>query len=111
MDRQALDRTLDELRARTDDIRPSDVVGFSEPLRSTLNFALRIGRISLTELVGMLEIEREPARQIAGFLVARNLLHVSAQSSESETYYETRLSAQTRPLRRPPPDIWKKVDD
>jgi hypothetical protein len=111
VDKQGLDRTLDELRARTDDIRPSDVVSFSEPLRSTLNSALRIGRISLTDLAGMLEVERGPARKIAGFLVARNLLHISASSSESETYYETRLSAQTRPLHRPPTDIWKKVDD
>jgi hypothetical protein len=111
VDRQELDRTLSELRAGTDDIRPSDVVSFSEPLRSALNFALRIGRISLTELAGRLEIGRDPASQIADFLVRRNLLHVSALSSESETYYETRLSALTRPLRRPPPDIWKKVDD
>jgi hypothetical protein len=111
LDKQGLDRTLNELQARTDDIRPSDVVSFSEPLRSTLNFALRIGRISLTDLAGMLEIERDPARKIASFLVARKLLHVSANSSETETYYETRLSAQTRPLHRPPPDIWKKVDN
>lgn len=111
MDQQELQRLLDELRSRTEDIRPSDVVGFSEPLRSTLNFAQRIGRISLTEMADMLAIERRDARKIAHLLVARKLLHVSSPSSAQETYYETRLSAMTRPLSRPAPDIWKKVDD
>ena len=32
-----------------EDIRPSDIVLFSEPLRSALNFTIRAGRFSLTE--------------------------------------------------------------
>jgi hypothetical protein len=111
VDQRELQDTLDELRSRAEDIRPSDVVSFSEPLRSALNFAQRIGRISLTEMAGMLAIERRHARQIAQLLVARKLLHISPLSSPTETYYETRLSAMTRPLSRPAPDIWKKVDD
>lgn len=111
MDQKEFQRLLDELRSHTDDIRPSDVVGFAEPLRSTLNFAQRVGRISLSEMAGMLAVGRGQARQIAGVLVARKLLHVSSLSSGQETYYETRLSAMTRPLNRPAPEIWKKVDD
>jgi len=104
------ERTLNELRERKEDIRPSDVVLFPEPLRSTLNFAIRIGRISLTDFASMMKIDISQARQLTDLLVERNLLHVSAFSSEKDTYYESRLSAMTRPLGRPINDIWKKLD-
>jgi len=35
---------------------------------------------------------------------------VSRFSNSEETYYESRISALSRPLSRPPSDIWKKID-
>jgi len=84
---------------------------YSEPLRSALNAAVRLGRISLTDLARQLELKREDAQQIADLLVTRNLFHVSAFSHDKEIFYETRMSSMTRPLGRPRPDIWKKIDD
>jgi len=104
-------RTLEELRERKEDIRPSDVVLFPEPLRSTLNFAIRIGRISLTEFADMMKLDTSQTRQLTDLLVARNLLRVSAFSNDKETFFESRLSAMTRPLGRPINDIWKKLDE
>jgi hypothetical protein len=99
-----------ELEDRQEDIRPSDVILFSEPLASALNFVIRLGRFSLTEFAEKLEATREQALKISEFLVARNLFIVSRFSNQEETYYESRLSALTRPLSRPPSDIWKKID-
>jgi hypothetical protein len=101
---------LKELEERKEDIRPSDVVLFSEPLRSALNFVIRLGRFSLTEFAEKLEFTREQTKQLADILVERNLFAVSRFSNAEETYYESRLSAMTRPLSRPPSDIWKKID-
>ncbi len=111
LNREQIERTLQELKARQEDIRPSDVMVFSEPLRSVLNQAVRIGRVSLTDLSKQLEIEREQAGQIAEILIARHLFQVSGFSNDREIFYETRLSAMTRPLARPRPDLWKKLDD
>jgi len=99
-----------ELEERKEDIRPSEVVLFSEPLRSALNFVIRLGRFSLTEFAEKLEYTKEEAKQLADILVERNLFAVSRFSNAEETYYESRLSAMTRPLSRPPSDIWKKID-
>ena len=104
------DGILRELRERKEDIRPSDVVLFPEPLRSTLNFAIRIGRVSLADFANMMKLDISQARQLTELLVARNLFHVSAISNTKETFYETRLSAITRQLGRPINDIWKKID-
>lgn len=102
--------TIKELEARSEDIRPSDVVLFSEPLRSALNFVIRLGRFSLTEFAEKLEFTREETKKIADILVERNLFAVSKFSNDKETFYESRLSALTRPLSKPPPDIWKKIE-
>lgn len=106
-----LERALQELKAGAEDIRPSDVVMFSEPLRSVLSSAVRRGQISLTELAEQLEFTREQTSQVADILVARNLFRLSPRSTDEEPYYETRMSSMTRPLTRPPSDIWKKLDD
>ena len=110
MNESLFDNTLKELEARTEDIRPSDVVMFSEPLRSALNFMIRLGRFSLTELSEKLEFTREQSKQIADHLVERHLFVISRFSNNEETFYESRLSSLTRPLTRPPSDIWKKID-
>lgn len=101
---------LKELEERKEDIRPSDVVLFSEPLRSALNFVIRLGRFSLTEFAEKLEFTRDETKKLADILVERNLFVVSRFSNAEETFYESRLSALTRPLSRPPSDIWKKID-
>ncbi|HET7144172.1 MAG TPA: hypothetical protein VFI68_09155 [Anaerolineales bacterium] len=101
---------LKELEARTEDIRPSDVVLFSEPLRTALNFVIRLGRFSLTEFSERLEFTRRQTSKIAEILIERNLFVKSRLSNAEETFYESRLSSLTRPLTRPPSDIWKKID-
>lgn len=111
MNQDQFERTFQELKAGKEDIRPSDVVVYSEPLRSALNSALRLGRISLTDLARQLELQRDQAKQIADLLVARNLFRLSMLSNETETYYESRLSSMTRPLSRPPSEFLKKIDD
>lgn len=110
MNESLFENTIKELEARTEDIRPSDVVLFSEPLRSALNFVIRLGRFSLTQLSEKLEFSREQTREIADHLVARHLVVLSRFSNADEPDYESRLSAMTRPLSRPPSDIWKKID-
>ena len=110
MSENPYDIAIKELQASTEDIRPSDVVLFSEPLRSALNFVIRLGRFSFTEFMEKLEFPREQAKAIAEILVKRNLFVVSRFSTEEETYYESRVSALTRPLSRPPSNIWKKID-
>ena len=108
---EALYKTmLKELEASTEDIRPSDIVLFSEPLRSALNFVIRLGRFSLTEFAEKLEFTRDETKQLADILVKRNLFEVTRFSTAEETYYQSRLTAMTRPLKRPPSDIWKKLD-
>jgi len=111
VNKEQFERALQELRVGQEDIRPSDVVVFSEPLRSSLSQAIRIGRISLTDFSKLLGAEREQAQQIISILVERHLFFVSAFTSETDTFYETRLSAATRPMTRLRPDIWKKIDD
>jgi hypothetical protein len=101
---------LSELEAINEDIRPSDIVLFSEPLRSALNFAIRIGRFSLTEFEEKLGFTREESKRIADVLVRRNLFEVTRFSTAEEIHYQSRLTAMTRPLKRPPSDIWKKIE-
>jgi hypothetical protein len=101
---------IKELEARIEDIRPSDVVLFSEPLRSALNYAIRLGRFSLTEFMEKLEFTREETKKIADLLVKLNLFEVTKFSIPDETYYQCRISGGTRPLNRQPSGIWKKLD-
>jgi hypothetical protein len=111
VNKEQFERALQELKAGKTDIRPSDVVAFSEPLRSALSQAIRIGRISFSDFSKLLEAEREQAQQILSILVERHLFYLSSFRSSTDTYYETRLSASTRPMARLRSDFWKKIDD
>jgi hypothetical protein len=110
MNQTSYQTMLQELEARTEDLRPSDIVLFSEPLRTAVNFAIRLGRFSLTEFAEKLEITREESKNIADLLVKLNLFEVTRFSTPEETHYQSRISGGTRPLKRPPSDIWKKLD-
>ncbi|GAB4399580.1 MAG: hypothetical protein OHK003_24060 [Anaerolineales bacterium] len=111
MSNPLFETAIKELEARQEDIRPSDVVLFSEPLRSAVNFVIRLGRFSLTEFAEKLpEFSREEVKRVADLLIQRHLFDLSRFATEAEPYYEARLSAMTRPLTRPPSDIWKKID-
>ncbi|MCZ2128160.1 MAG: hypothetical protein LC099_10355 [Anaerolineales bacterium] len=105
-------KIIQELEERRDDLRPSDIPFFPEPLRSAVNFVIRLGRFNLTEFhEKMPQFARAEAQRIADLLVQRKLFDVSPHfSTESEPAYEARLSAMTRPLSRPPSDIWKKIE-
>lgn len=110
MSNSLFENSIKELEERKEDIRPSDVVLFSEPLRSALNHVIRLGRFSLTEFSEKLKFSREETKKIAEILIVRHLFEVSRFSNAEETYYEARLKAMTRPLKKPAPDIWKKID-
>ncbi|HNK62722.1 MAG TPA: hypothetical protein PKL78_01005 [Anaerolineales bacterium] len=98
-----------ELEARKDDIRPSDIILFSEPLRTALNAVIHLKRFSLTEFAANLPFTREETKLLADLLIKRNLFELFAESP-GEPVYMARLSAMTRPLTRPPTDLWKKID-
>ena len=110
MSETVFETVLKELQTRTEDIRPTDVVLFSEPLRSALNYVIRLKRFSLSELAEKLEFTREQTRQIADVLVQRNLFVRSKFASEDDQFFESRVSALTRPMSRPPSELWKKID-
>lgn len=111
MDHKQFDDICRQLRERKDDIRPSDVVTFPEPILSTLTFALRVGRVSLTEFASRLGLKVDQARQLADLLVARKLFQISPYSNSNDVFFETRLSSMTRPLMRPSLGLWKKIED
>jgi hypothetical protein len=110
MNEAIYEAVIRELTEYKDDIRPSDIILFSEPLRSALNFVIRLGRFSLTEFAEKLPFQREETKRIADLLVKRNLFTIASYSTAEETYYESRLTAMTRPLKRPSSDIWKKAN-
>jgi hypothetical protein len=82
---------------------------FSDPLRSTLNFVNRAGKVSLTELTEKLGFTREEAKQVADVLLARKFFTLASASTEEEPIYESHLSSASRPARRPAPDLWGKI--
>ena len=92
------ERTLRELQERKENLRPSDAVLFPKPLRSTLRFAIRIGKISLTDFAKMMELDISQARRLAELLEARKLFHASPFSNDKEIFYDAGLSLITRPL-------------
>lgn len=101
---------LSQIQANKTDLMPSDILAFSEPLRSAVNAMVRLGRFSLTEFTEQIGFTREETKNIADALVQRKLFEVASYSNEQETFYTARLSGSTRPLTRPPTDIWKKLD-
>jgi len=103
------DTVFKELEARNDDIRPSDILLFSEPLRTALNTVIHLSRFNLTEFAANLPFTREEARELASLLVKRNLFELFV-ADQQEPVYMARLSAMTRPATRPPSDLWKKID-
>lgn len=111
MNESTYDLAVNELKSRTEDIRPSDVVLFSEPLRSALNFVIRLGRFTLTDFSGKLGFTREQSKTIADILVDRHLFTIQLDPSKpDETVYEARPSASSRASLRKPIDLWSKLD-
>lgn len=111
MNQKQFDEICKQLRDRKDDLFPTDVNVFPEPLLSTLHYALRVGRISLSELMKRLDVKAEQGRELADLLVKRNLFRLSAFSKTDDVFYETRLSTSTRPLMRPKLGVWKNTDE
>ncbi|MBL8050194.1 MAG: hypothetical protein JNM46_03150 [Anaerolineales bacterium] len=101
---------LKQIQSGQTDLMPSDILAFSEPLRSAVNAMVRLGRFSLTEFTEKLTFTREETKNIADALVKRKLFEIASYSNEKETFYLAHLSGSTRPLSRPPSDIWKKID-
>ncbi|GAB4542654.1 MAG: hypothetical protein Fur002_13320 [Anaerolineales bacterium] len=102
---------LRELSASAAELRPSDIMFFSEPLRAALNFVIRLGVFSLNDFAQKLGAPRAQAQIIAEILVKRNLfIPQPERSTPEEPFYKARLSASARPANRPPNDIWKKLE-
>jgi hypothetical protein len=75
---------------------------FGAAANSALNFVIRLGRFSLTEFGEKLDIHPgSKPKQLADISWKRNLFAVSRFSNAEETFYESRLSAMTRPLNAP----------
>jgi len=111
MSQASYDLAFKEISSREEDIRPSDVILFSEPLRSALNYVIRLGRFNLTDFSKKLGFTRDQAKTIADILVERNLFTIRSDPSKpAETFYEARLSALARAPVRKSVDIWKKLD-
>jgi hypothetical protein len=87
-----LEQILQELEISNEPIRLSDVVMFSEPLRSTLNFALETKRFNLTDLTEQLKFTRDESRRIAALLIERGFLNIQSSPYDDEPEYETRLA-------------------
>ncbi len=111
MNKEQFEHILRELKSGKGDIRPADVVTFSEPLCSALGQTMRLGRISLTDFSELLDSEREQARQILAILVQRHLLYLSTFTSSTDTFYETKLSASTRPVMMMRPRYSEKLNE
>lgn len=106
----AYERAIKEIESGQTDLMPSDVLAFSEPLRSAVNGVVRLGRFSLTEFNEKLPFTREETKNIADVLVSRKLFEIAKHSTKDETYYIAHLSGSTRPLTKPDLDLWKKID-
>ncbi len=93
-------------------LAPSEIVGYSEPLRGLLNHAMRAGKITLTELADMLKLPRDQASEIARILKRKGFLQQLLNMDSDETIYEVRMSARTRKFEDTlPKKLWDKLDD
>ncbi len=111
MNESPYELAVKELMSRTEDVRPSDVVLFSEPLRSALNFVIRLGRFNLTDFSEKLGLTRYQSKTIADILVERHLFTILPDPlNPAEIFYESRPSASSRPTARKPIDLWSKLD-
>jgi hypothetical protein len=86
------EQIIQELETSKSAIRLSDVVMFSEPLRSTLNFAMQAKRLNLTQVTDELKFTRDQSRQIAALLVERGFLKILSSPYDEEPEYETHLA-------------------
>ena len=104
------ERAMKEIQSDKADLMPSDILAFSEPLRSALNIMVRLGRFSLTEFTEKLTFSREETKSVAEELVKRKLFEVVPNTTGPETFYTAHLTGSTRPLKKPDLDLWKKID-
>ena len=85
MSNPLFEKAIRELESREEDVRPSDVVLFPEPLRSAVNFVIRLGRFSLTEFAEKLpDFTKQEVKQIADLLIQRHLFDLSRFATEVE---------------------------
>ena len=101
---------MKEVQSGKTDLMPSDILAFSEPLRSAVNAVIRLGRFSLTEFTAKLPFTREETKNITDVLVERKLIEVVPNTIGPETFYTAHLTGSTRPLKKPDLDLWKKID-
>lgn len=101
---------MKQIQSGQTDLMPSDILAFSEPLRSAVNAMVRLGRFSLSEFTEKLAFTREETKTIADALVKRKLFEIIPNTTGPETFYTAHLSGSTRPLKKPDLDLWKKID-
>lgn len=111
MSESPYETALRELSAGAGNIKPSDVIFFSEPLRSALNFVIRLRRFPLSVFGEKLGFTPEQTQEIARLLTERQLFHPQPETTEAgEAVYEARHSAPVRPPAKKPSDIWAKIE-
>jgi hypothetical protein len=88
-------------------VTPADIAELPDPLRESLQEALRVGTISLSKLAGDIGLDRKQARRVAELLVDRGFLTLMTRPSDRKTVYRIRLAR--RKGRDVPTDIWSSI--
>ena len=105
----SLKQALEQFERKENGVFASDIAALPEVLRAALNKIMRQASMTLSELKFELNLELEPARQLAGLLIEKGFLKLAARQPENDTAYEVHLARKrggTAPLK-----IWQAIDE
>ena len=89
------------------DLTATDIVTLTEPLRTVLTNAMRVGHVQLDDLASELGLSLRGASRVANLLVKKGMFHPT-----SETTFSVRVSGWTHRHEGPhTDDLWKKIDN
>ena len=103
---------LQELKDRPQEqIMPSDVVKFSDPLRAVFTHATREGKITFSKMNVILDLTEAETQQVVDYIVEKGFL-CAPSPLDIEPVYETRFEVRTRRKEDViPKDILSKLDN
>jgi hypothetical protein len=105
----SLKQALERCEQKEQGVMASDIAALPETLCAALNKIMRQTSIPLSELRAELNLELEPARQLANLLIEKGFLKLAARQLEGDPAYEVRLARKrggTTPLK-----IWQAIDE
>jgi hypothetical protein len=105
----SLKQALEQCEQKEQGVTASDIAALPETLRAALNKILRQTSMPLSDLKAELNLELEPARQLAGLLIEKGFLKLATDQPEGETVYNVHLARKrggTTPLK-----IWQAIDE